>query len=129
MTDWVVKVVTQNNQTKDIRINDCIYPDDAVRAAMSQTAAKTMISYSPIFDKQEQITSNHNVGGDDWTITYTPSQVDDWRTKDTYSYWIGEFLSVTILPTIALLIINPFLAIIFNIALGYWWFHDLKCDK
>lgn len=129
MTDWVVKVVTQNNQVKDVRITDCIYPMDAVEAAMSQTAAKSMISCSPVFDKPEPVTTSQVEQGDNWAITYSPPQPEEWRSRDTYSYWTTQFLWVTIIPTVALLIINPFLAIIFNICLGYWWFHDLKCDK
>lgn len=56
--DWNVKVVTEDNYVKDVVVEDYIYPDDAVRAALSQTGAKTFISYSSVVDKTDTSSSN-----------------------------------------------------------------------
>lgn len=125
MTDWEVKVITHNNQVKDVRVNDCIYPDDAVRAAISQTAGKQMISCQAVYDQKSYSSLDTTETFYDETY-YIPPQ--NWRENDTYEYWIGSFLQVAIVPTIILICINPLLAILFCLAFGWWWFHDLKCD-
>jgi pilus assembly protein TadC len=56
--DWNVKVITEDNYVKEVVVKDYIYPDDAVRAALSQTGAKEVISYSSVVNEVNNSSSN-----------------------------------------------------------------------
>lgn len=62
MSDWIVKVQTQTGYVKEVLVSDYIYPQDAVEAALAQTGAKSMISYKPASDNQDNSNSSGYLG-------------------------------------------------------------------
>jgi hypothetical protein len=61
--NWTVKVKTKTGYIKDVEVKDYVYPDDAIRAALSQTGSTEYISYSPS-STQDQNYNSSRLGSD-----------------------------------------------------------------
>lgn len=47
MPDWEVKVITESNYIKSVRVDDCAFRNDAETQALSSTGAVRVISSNP----------------------------------------------------------------------------------
>jgi hypothetical protein len=121
--DWKVKVVTSSNQVKDIVVYDYTYPSDAVKAAMSQTNAKSVISYSPFVEnKTSSQRDNESEISDGPTSYFYHINLDFLSEAEVKS--VTAFVLATLPITIILWIIHPIPSILFTIAFARWWFTD-----
>ena len=61
MTDWEVKVITESNYVKTVRIDDCVTRQDAERQALSSTGAVRIVAISPktYSNSSEPVVENH----------------------------------------------------------------------
>jgi hypothetical protein len=109
--DWNVKVVTQSNQIKDVKVFDYIYPSDAVDAAVAQTDAKSVITCNPITNDIE-----YNSNSNNYYISDSSSGID-WDNNQFFQYFV-----VTLIPSVILWLVSPVICCIFNSVLCYYWF-------
>lgn len=101
--DWIVKVKTRSNQIKDVKVYDYAYPDDAMEAALAQTAAVEAISCYPFQEEKESTSTSYNTQSD----SYTP-----YTGKVIYGYE-REFALYAILGLITIMTIPPIGFVIF----------------
>lgn len=59
MPDWEVKVRTETNYIKTIRVNDCFNRDEAELQARSATGIKDVIISNPVYDNGFQSNDGH----------------------------------------------------------------------
>jgi hypothetical protein len=117
-------VITQSNQIKTVKMNNYVYPSDAVDAAVAQTKAKRVIWYKPVCETvnySNSYTENYETITDlDTSFDY---DVSDLNIKfDTPEKKVLGFIFITVLPTTLLIYIHPILSIIFTIIFARWWF-------
>lgn len=122
MTDWEVKVETQDHQIRTVIVQDFIYPSDASRAALSQSAAHRVVSVTPVYHDEDDPRYDYYLN-----LDYNKSEVSNYSTEtrthheETTSDWVAYYLIATSIPTLVLYLINPVFAIIFNVLFLWWW--------
>lgn len=57
MTNWIVTVQTDSSQIKEVFVEDYIQPDDAARAALSQTGAAEVLYVMPDYSYESKSSS------------------------------------------------------------------------
>jgi len=123
MTDWKVKVETQDHQIRTVTVQDFTYPSDASRAALAQSAGTRVISVTPSYHDEDDPRYNYYFDHD-----YHKSDVSDYSTETRTYYeetkldWFSYYLIATSIPTLVLYFINPVFAIIFNALFLWWWY-------
>lgn len=60
MTDWKVKVQTDNSYVKEVIVYDYISPQDAVDSALAQTGASSYITCVPYYGNSYSDATNRN---------------------------------------------------------------------
>ena len=63
MYNWDVKVVTESNYIKNVRVDNCITREDAEAAALGMSGAVRVINSNPVNykDSEDKFTSNETV--------------------------------------------------------------------
>lgn len=117
MTDWKVKVETQDHQIRTVTVFDFVYPSDASRAALSQSAGHRVISVVPIYHDDDD-RYNYYINPE----PLEPRTYSSSNKEETEADWFMYYLVATSIPTGILLLINPVFAIIFNIIFLWWWY-------
>ncbi len=82
MADWEVKVITESNYIKTVRVNDCFTRQDAENQALSSTgASRVVISTPKTYNDTPEVVENHNYSSQQ---TYTSSHIEKEDDDEKY---------------------------------------------